>query len=92
MYVSADACARAECSTIPSERSRERRGHHRLGRVFQGHVGLLESIDSRVEIIPFALLRGQQHHHQIGAHAEIAAFVRDHHGVEVLLGFFDARV
>ena len=45
-----------------------------------------------IQLVPFAFLRGQQHHHQIRADAEVLAFVRDDHGVEILFGFLQAGV
>ncbi len=46
----------------------------------------------RVQLVPLAFLRGQQHHHQIGAHAEVLAFVGDDHGVEIAIGLLEAGV
>ena len=66
-----------------AQRRAERRRDHGLGRVLQRHVDLLEAMDGAVQLVPFALLRGQQHQHQVGADAEVLAFVGDHHGFEV---------
>ena len=95
MYVSAEACARVAMQhqfAAASERARERRRHHRLRRVLQRHVQLLESLDGEVQFVPFTLLRGQQHQHQVGAALNVFAFVGDDHGFEVSIGFFQARV
>ena len=95
MYVSAEACARVQCMhkfAAAAECARERRGDHRLGCVLQRHVHLLKALDGEIQIVPFALLRRQQHQHQVGARAERLAFIRDNHRVEVAISFFQARV
>ena len=75
-----------------SQRLRERRNHHRLGRVLQRHVHLLETIHRLVQLFPLAFLRTQQHHHQVRAHREIVALIGDHQRLEVALRFVEARV
>ena len=75
-----------------AQRQPERRGDHRLGRILDRHVDLLEAVDGGFQLVPLLFLRGQQHQHQIRADAEILALVGDHHGLEILVGFFEAGI
>ncbi len=51
-----------------AQRHAKRRGDHRAWRVLDGHVHALELAHRHMQVIPFAFLRADQHHHQIGAH------------------------
>ncbi len=74
-----------------SEREPERRGHHRLRRVLQRHVHLLEVVDGGVELVPLLLLRGEQHHHEIRAGGKVLALIADDHRLEVVFELGEAR-
>ena len=72
-----------------AERHPERRGHDRLRRVLDRHARVLEAADGRVELVPLAFLRGEQHQHQIRADAEVLALVADHHRLVIARGLLD---
>ena len=54
--------------------------------------GLLEAAYDPLQVIPLALLRHEQHQHEIGADAEILAVVGDDHRLEIPRRLLDAGV
>ena len=65
---------------------------HRGRRVAQADDGALESAHHEIEVVPVALLRLKQHHHQIGAGAEVRGVVADHQSAEPVGCLRDAGV
>jgi hypothetical protein len=70
----------------------EGRGDDRAGRVLERHGGLLETADSAIELVPFAILCGEEDHHQVGADGEVFAVVGDDQGLEVAAEFIERGV
>ena len=60
-----------------------RRDQHRLARVLEGQVGVLEAPDGVVNIVPLLLLRADKQQHEVGANGEVGRLVGHNHGVEI---------
>ncbi len=65
-----------------AERQSEGRGHHRLGRKFDGLRHALKLTDGEVNVVPLFLLDRHEQQHQVGADGEIRRVVGDDEGVE----------
>src|SRR5262249_23598353 len=68
------------------------RCNHRFFRVFDGKIDVLELLDGQMKLVPFLLLRSNQHQHQVSAHGKIDRLIGNYHGVEVGFEAFQAFV
>jgi hypothetical protein len=60
-----------------AEGEAEGRSHHRARTELDGRGHLLEAVNHAGQLVPLALLRGQQQLHQVGADAEVFAVAGD---------------
>ncbi len=75
-----------------AQRQTKRRDHDRLGRVLEGHIGVLEGAHGLVNLLPLLFLRAHEQKHEVGSDAEIRALVANHHGVETFVERFEPGV
>src|SRR5262245_55264218 len=75
-----------------AERQVVRRDDHRLRRIAQAHGRVLKLLNGHRQLVPLALLRRKQDHHNVRAGRKILALVADDQPGEILLDLFDRKL